>query len=305
VSSPNEIRVLFDVDIDENLDMATLVEVCRVAVDADTAGRLVAPPRHGVDFGTGRLVFTTGGLDDTIGFRAYDTFPGSRQDQVVAVWDRSAGVLRGVVIGDQLGALRTGAIGGVAVDRLAPPDATTCAVIGTGRQARTQLLACDAVRLLTRVDVFSRSTASRQGFAEAMTAELGVDVRPAPDARSAVSEAEIVLVATTSTEPVLDHRDLRPDAHLNTVGPKFASAHEIDAGTVEGADRIVSDSPQQIAAQGSDHFLAGGASMDRIEHLGDVGQMGHRPGRTVFLSAGLAGTEVLVASALLEAVSPS
>jgi len=299
MSAANEIRVLFDADIAEDLDMAALVAVCRDAIDADTADRLVAPPRHSVDFGTGRLVFTTGGLDDTVGFRAYDTFPGSRQDQVVAVWDRSVGVLRGVVIGDRLGALRTGAIGGVAVDRLAHTDAATCAVIGTGRQARTQLRACASVRSLTRVDVFSRSAASRQQFAEEMSAMIEVDVRPAADARSAVTDAQIVLLATTSAEPVIDRRDLRPDVHINTVGPKLALAHELDVATVEGADRIASDAPQQIAAQATDHFLAGSPALDRVEHLGSVEQHPHRCGRTVFLSAGLAGTEVPVADALL------
>ena len=98
VSSSNEVKVLFDADLDKHLDMASLVAICRRAIDADAEDRLVAPPRHSVEFGDGQLVFTTGGLDDTIGFRAYGTFPRSKQDQVVAVWDRSEGALRGVVI---------------------------------------------------------------------------------------------------------------------------------------------------------------------------------------------------------------
>ena len=191
----------------------------------------------------------------------------------------------------------------MAIDRLAKADATTCAVIGTGRQARTQLLACNAVRSLNRVSVYSRSAASREQFAHEMTAALEVEVLPAPDARSAVLDAEIVLVATTSAETVVDHRDMRPDAHINSVGPKFTYAHELDVAVAEDADRIATDSLRQIAAHGLDYFLSNSVALPRIEHLGALGPASRGSGRTIFLSAGLAGTEVLVAEALLRATT--
>ncbi len=301
MNSTSDIVVLFDADVRACAQMDQLVAICAEAVDADADARLVAPPRSSVEFEAGRLVFTTGGLDDVVGFRAYDTFPGSRQDQVVAVWGQSTGTLKGVVVGDQLGALRTGAIGGVAVDRLAKRDATTCAVVGAGRQARTQLAACSAVRPLTDVRVYSRAEESRRRFAEEMSRDLGVDVRPMTDVRSTVSDADIVLIATSSVEPVVDHRDLRSDAHVNTVGPKFAMAHEISAAMAEDAEWIVSDSPRQIQAHGSGHFLASSPARERIEHLGRLRPGVARSGRSLFLSTGLAGTEVLVADAILSA----
>jgi len=136
-----------------------------------------------------------------------------------------------------------------------------------------------------------------------MSIELDVEVRPVSDARSAVTDADIVLIATSSAEPVVDQRDLHPNAHINTVGPKFNYAHEITATTAERAERIASDSPQQIAAQGEDHFLAHSPASARIEHLGRLDQSAHRSGQSVFLSAGLAGTEVLIANAILRAAS--
>lgn len=82
MSSSKDIEVLFDADLVALADTAELVAICASVVDADFESRLVAPPRHNVDFGTGRLVFTIGGLDDTIGFRVYDTFPGSRNTRL-------------------------------------------------------------------------------------------------------------------------------------------------------------------------------------------------------------------------------
>jgi len=72
---------------------------------------------------------------------------------------------------------------------------------------------------------------------------------------------------------------------------------------VDGAHLVATDAPQQVAAQGSGHFLAGSAASSRIRHLGSIDSQADRTGRSVFLSAGLAGTEVLVADALLRASS--
>lgn len=294
------VPVLFDPDVERLAVMRDLVEVCRSGLEADFRGDLIAPPRHQVDFHNGNLIFTTGGTLDVVGFRAYETFPNSKQDQVVAVWNVGSGRLAGVVIGDRLGAYRTGAIGGVAVGSLAAPEATSCAVIGTGLQASTQLLGAASVRQLDRVWCFSRSERRRLLFARRMSDLIGVDVVAVGEARSAVAEAEIVLVATTSREPVIAPEDLRPDAHVSTVGPKFVSAHEVPGDLVTGAWRIASDSPQQLRSIGPSLIAADNGVLSRVEHLGGIERVDERrKGRTCFLSAGLAGTEVLVAAHLL------
>jgi ornithine cyclodeaminase len=149
--------------------------------------------------------------------------------------------------------------------------------------------------------VFSRSDESRRQFADEMAVALNVEVQPVADAGSAVVDADIVLIATSSVEPVVDHRNMKPDVHINTVGPKFMHGHEISAAAAEDAARIVSDSPQQIAAHGQDYFLAQSSALARVEHLGGLDQSVSRSGRSLFLSAGLAGTEVLVAKAILRA----
>ena len=75
--------------------------------------------------------------NEPTGFRAYRAGTPAG-DQLVAVWEAD-GTLSAVVVGEQLGACRTGALGAVAADALANPDAGTVAVIGSGLQAWTQL----------------------------------------------------------------------------------------------------------------------------------------------------------------------
>jgi ornithine cyclodeaminase len=303
------IPVLTDADVDRLADMGALVRAVEGVLRAKAEARLVAPPRHHVAFGpAGDLVFTIGGEvggANIAGFRVYDTFAGDvgERSQIVAVWNSRTGALRGLVVGGRLGALRTGAIGGAAVTALARSDARTLAVIGTGIQARTQLEGALAVRTIDSVRVFSRDESRRSGLAAETARAHGIEARAAASAREAVEGADIVLCATTSPTPVIRADWLAPGAHVNTVGPKLRDRHEMGPDVAERAVVIATDSPAQVEAYPS-FFLDGTHHRARMVDLADI-VAGHRPGRqgdgdiTLFCSAGLAGTEVAVADALL------
>lgn len=63
---------------------------------------------------------------------------------------------------------------------------------------------------------------------------------------------------------------------------------------------IACDSPQQIAAMGAEHMLHGHPEAGRIMHLGDPGVLEKRgAGPSLFLSSGLAGSEVAALAAVL------
>lgn len=295
--------VLHDGDLCNMEAARVAVAAAREAVLAHGRGALVAPPRYEVTFEAGTLVFTVGGTSEAVGFRAYDTFPDSRQDQVVAVWNTATGKLQGLAVGSMLGALRTGAVGAVAVDALANEGARRCGVIGSGTQARTQLLCATTVRDFDEVLVFSPTTSNRERFAREMTELTGKSVIPVADAESAVRHADVLLCASSSPTPVFDASWLTTGSHVNTVGPKFMGHHELPVAAAKQADIVATDSPQQIAAQGDLHFLAHDGGGVDIADLADVLSGAQRrtasPTRTVFLSAGLAGTEPLIAQALL------
>jgi ornithine cyclodeaminase len=163
--------ILNDADVNALARMPALVAVVERCLRAKADGRLVAPPRHSVAFDAGQLVFTIGGIaagaeggDGIAGFRVYETFPGmgTARAQLVAVWDSGSGNLLGLVVGDALGVLRTGAIGGIAIDRMARPDARICGIVGSGRQAESQVMAAVAVRPgLQTIRVYSRNPRNR------------------------------------------------------------------------------------------------------------------------------------------------
>jgi len=299
------VQVLDDADVVALADMAELVEVCRQVTVTAAAGIAATPPRVRVGITPEEdedVVFTVGGLPDAWGFRAYDTTSGGTDDQLVAVWDRASGSLQGLVVGAALGPLRTGALGGVAVDLLAPGDATSCAVVGAGVQARTQLHAAAAVRPLTDVRVTSRTPASRMRFAEEVGDELGLAITPVAQVEDALEDVDIVLMATNATAPVVPDNALVAGRHVSTVGPKQVGRHELPVAVADAADLVVSDAPAQVRAT-PNHVLAEHPVFNEVLCLGDMAASGwERPAdaATLYLSTGLAGTEVAVARHLFQ-----
>src|SRR5262245_49696466 len=70
---------------------------------------------------------------------------------------------------DYLGQVRTGAASGVATKFLARPDAATVGVLGSGKQARTQLEAVCKVRTIRQAKVYSPNEQHRADFARDMS----------------------------------------------------------------------------------------------------------------------------------------
>jgi ornithine cyclodeaminase/alanine dehydrogenase-like protein (mu-crystallin family) len=297
-------RILSDADID-NVPLAPLIAAVRAHIVADAASETTAPPRHFVRFGEGDLVFTIGGDRKIAGFRAYQTFakPGHpADDQLIAAWDQATGEMLGLAVGNRLGALRTGIIGAVAVDIMASKAAKTLAIVGTGRQAETQLLAVSTVRDFSEIRVFGRRETTLDDFTTRLSERIGKPVAGLLDARAAVDGADVVILATTAETPIVEPGWIAPRAHISTLGPKSAGAHELPLEIAARAAVIATDSPQQIAAMGDGHMLAGHESYERIKHLGALaGSLDSDADRglTLFLSIGLAGTEVACLAAAL------
>ncbi|TDB96186.1 ornithine cyclodeaminase family protein [Micromonospora fluostatini] len=292
--------LISDAEVAATLDAATTVAAMRDALLAAHAGHLVAPPRAAAPLAGGRLVLTAGQLvGEWYGFRSYDTFGHPGTEQLVVLHDARTGAVRAVAVGEELGSRRTGGLGGVAVDALARPDAATVGVLGSGRQAWTQLWATAAVRDLREVTVHSPNPAHRTAFAARVHAELGVPARPVDSASAAVRDRDVVLVATTSVTPVLAAADLAPGTHLNVVGFKQLDRHEFGTDLLDAAEVLVTDSPAQAGAYLPPMLAALPPYAGRLRDLGAV-LAGAVPGRTgadqvsVFCSTGLAGTEVFL-----------
>jgi ornithine cyclodeaminase/alanine dehydrogenase-like protein (mu-crystallin family) len=304
------VPILTDHDLPTILTMKEVVLKIEDAFRAKSEGRLISPARVNVELGGGSLVFTVGAetrKERVMGFRVYNTFGGgtAHQDHVVAVFDHETGALKGIVVGLLIGALRTGAIGGAAVNALARADAKSLGILGTGLQARTQVEAAFAVRSIQTAKVFSPTREHREGFAKEMGAKLGVKFKAAETAEEVVKESEILIMATTSPKPVLNAAWVRPGTHVTTIGPKFQDECEVPMELPAKSALIVTDSLAQADHYTHPFFLTGTEYRNRMIELDEI-ISGKRQGRsteeeiTLFCSVGLAGTEVIVGNAFFQ-----
>ncbi len=240
--------------------------------------------------------------ENLVGMKIYTVTEGAWRF-LVLLYDARTGALRTLIEADQLGRIRTGAASGVATKHLARSDASRVAVLGTGRQARTQLEAVTAVRDVTSAAAYSRSEERRSEFAREMSTKLNLEVRKVSSAAAAVRDADIIITATTSAEPILKGEWLRPGTHLNAIGANMANRRELDGNVLERVELIAVDSLEQSRKESGDLILGLAEAHRTWDGIIDLHQVvsGKHPGRrspdsvTLFKSNGIAIWDVAVA----------
>src|SRR5262245_13353254 len=139
-----------------------------------------------------------------------------------------------------------GAICGLATKVLATEGASDMALIGTGKQAMTQLAAVAAVRPLRRVRAFSRDGAARADFVARAKKALGLNVEEASSVAQAVDNAAIVTLVTRATKPILASSMLAAGTHVNAVGAISPERTEFEPALLSRCAAVVADSVPQV-----------------------------------------------------------
>lgn len=200
-----------------------------------------------------------------------------------------------------LHAVRSGAPTGIAVKHFAKPDASSLAVIGSGRISRIQLAVALGQRPIQTVRVYSPDRSHREAYAAEGRERYGVAMEAVDSARDAVQGADIVISATNSyNRPVIDGDWLSPGCLVASVTPG-----EMDRTTalrsrviVTSRNRVATDyTPQEPLAS---LVKSGELQLDDLPLLGDVllGKAEGRqsPDQIVFLfSPGIGLCDVAIA----------
>jgi alanine dehydrogenase len=229
---------------------------------------------------------------------------------VSPLFDADSGYLLAVLDGASMNPFKTGAAGAVGIDALAREDATELGIIGSGAQARGQLRAAMEVREFETVNVFSPTKESRESFAAEMNERYDASVAAVASSVAAVEGADVLITATTASEPVFDGERLEAGTHVTAMGQYDPGKRELDSTTISRA-KYVPDLRGRATAEGDAGSFIGaleeGAIGDDHVHaeLGEI-VAGEAPGResageiTVFDSGGTAIETVAAAYMLYE-----
>lgn len=201
---------------------------------------------------------------------------------LMAVFDATTGLPVALLLDNGfLTDIRTGAAGAVAAEVLAPTRIRSVGMIGSGVQARHQIQCLRCVRDFQEIIAWSPNRARLDAYCAEMQA-AGFDARPAASPREVCFEADLVVTATPSREPLVLADLLHPGQHLTAVGSDSPGKQELEAACLARADLLVVDRLTQCAAFGElRHALdAGLFRADRVHaELGEI-VAGAKPGRT-------------------------
>ena len=224
----------------------------------------------------------------------------------VLLFSRETGEPLALMNASEITAIRTAAVSAVATRLLAREDAEQLAIIGAGVQARTHLAAIGCVRSIKRARVVARTFAHAAQLVDEMQPHCSFAIEAVQTSEEAVRDADVIVTATSSQEPVINKDWVTDGTHINAIGTHSPSSREIDGGTMAAA-RIFVDRRESALNEAGDYLLAakdGLITSDSI--VAEIGEllMGTKPGRgssteiTLFKSLGLAIEDVACADYL-------
>jgi alanine dehydrogenase len=290
-------------DVERLLGPADAVEAVEGCFLRLAAGTVENRPRFRLGLEDGRLhVMAAADLELGVsGLKAYVSFDeGARFVAVLFTADHPE--VLALIEADRLGWLRTGAASAVAARHLARAGAHTLGVIGTGRQAESQV-ACirAAVPAIERVVAYSRGAGRLAEFCRRFDCEPGEYNRDA-------AEQDVVVTITTSRDPVLRGEWLRAGALVCAAGANRPEARELDNAVLERATFVCCDSREQARIEAGDLIepvARGVLDWLEVHELGEV-VAGQTTGRqheddiVLFKSVGIAAEDLAVATLVLE-----
>jgi len=199
----------------------------------------------------------------------------------------------------ELTAMRTAAVSALSVNALARNDAQHLAILGSGAQARAHVDAFRTLRPWRSIRAWSPTPQRLAHFAATHNIEA------APSAEAAIANADVILLATSSRQPVFNATWVQPGAHIISIGAPRPTEREIDPALLQQATIFV-DSRASAEAESGDIRLTPGITIQA--ELGEV-LAGTAPGRTssheitIFKSLGLAVEDIAAGALILQALS--
>jgi ornithine cyclodeaminase len=222
-----------------------------------------------------------------------------RHSSTIILLDDTTGRVAAVIEAAAGNAYRTAAADAVAVESLARANSRVLSVIGTGNQARYEARAVARVRPIDEIVIAGRDHDAAEALAALVQRETGVRARAAT-VEAACRSADVLVTATTATQPLFDVDWVRPGTHISAMGADGPGKQELPPGLYTSA-LLFCDVVEQSRSIGEFQHAPSDVA---ISPLSDV-LSGTASGRTdddqitVFDSSGFALQDLALATALL------
>lgn len=160
-----------------------------------------------------------------------------RGSAVIVLNDPETKLPIAIMDGTLISAMRTGAVTGVCAKYMAPSRSKVVGLFGAGPQSKTQLMALKAsIPEIERAYVHDLSAQRRDSFAAEMSQTLNMDVQAASDRLFVIEQGDILVTATTATEPIIHGSEIKKGVYVAHLGD-----NEVDEDLILRADKVVVD----------------------------------------------------------------
>jgi len=229
---------------------------------------------------------------------------------IVVYLDSETGSPLAIIDAPVLTAYRTAAGSMVSSRLLSPPNPVALSIIGTGYQASIHLrFFKDIHPTLSKVKVYDVNKNRVNRFV-VEAGKLFDKVEAVEDPCYAVKEADIVLLATTAKEPVINGTCLSDAVHVISIGVMGPEYRELDDETIRKAEVIAVDSIEAVIREVGDLSIPvkkGLIAKDKIVEIGKLLSHSNTPrtranGITVFKSVGIAVQDTAISDLLYKTI---
>ncbi|MCH8149393.1 MAG: ornithine cyclodeaminase family protein [Planctomycetes bacterium] len=176
--------------------------------------------------------------DSMIALKAFTYFPNPQPGydslySKILLFDREHGNPLALVDGTSVTYWRTAGVSGLASRLLSREDSQTLLLLGTGNLSTYIIRAQASVRSLKRIFVWGRTPANAERVVSQMATELeGIEFSTVDDLQAACSEADIVVSATGSHEPLVKGAWIKEGTHTDFIGNHHATKRECDTALI-------------------------------------------------------------------------
>jgi alanine dehydrogenase len=306
-------RLLTEEDVAGLIAMDELIEAMAGALRRFSSGHVTQPVRTVLSIGNGRGFFglMPAHIHDpaAVGAKLVSVVPGNAALDLpthlatILLFSADTGALVAMMDGRYLTEVRTAAVSAVSARLLAPKNTAVMAIIGSGVQARSHLEAMEHLFELREVRVWSPTPEHREAFIFDMEPTTKATLVGSTSAEEAVRDADLVVLVTSSAEPVLRSGWVKDGAHVISVGACRPDQREMDPELTRRG-RLFVDSRAAAIVESGDVVMAIAEGLFRESHIvGELGEvvLGTVEGRrwphdvTIFKSLGLAVEDVTAA----------
>jgi len=245
-----------------------------------------------------------------MGIKVISAFSGNREfglsshQGAILLFESEHGQLLAIVDADEITAIRTAAVSGLATKLLSRDTPSSLAILGSGTQAQQHVEAMLCIRRINSIKIWSRDPGNATKLAAQITAKYNLPAIPVKAAKDAITNADIICTATASSTPVVSGEWIKKGAHLNAVGSCTPVTRELDTAAIINS-KLFTDKYESIYNEAGDFIIPKKEGAINDDHVkGELGEVmkGIKKGRetddeiTIFKSLGLAVEDIYAAN---------